>query len=171
MTLLFAPAIDPTAAFALSGDPEDKAVTGPLQSFTATEDADTKASRGDYKVTDAPVAAAPGSHTAPAAGTPNPGSAMAIAHDMVMAKGWGEAQYDCLVALWNKESHWNIYAFNAGSGAYGIPQAVPGNKMASAGADWKTSAKTQITWGLGYIQGRYANPCGAWGHSQSKGWY
>ena len=171
MTLLFAPAIDPTAAFALSGDPEDKAVTGPLQSFTATEDADTKASRGDYKVTDAPVAAAPGSHTAPAAGTPNPGSAMAIAHDMVMAKGWGEAQYDCLVALWNKESHWNIYAFNAGSGAYGIPQAVPGNKMASAGADWKTSAKTQITWGLGYIQGRYADPCGAWGHSQSKGWY
>jgi len=172
MTLLFAPAIDPTAAFALSAfDEEEQAKAGPLQSFTATEDGDTKASRDAFKVTDAPVAAAAGSHTAPAAGTPDPGSAKAIAHDMVMAKGWDEKQYDCLVALWNKESHWNIYAFNAGSGAYGIPQAVPGNKMATAGGDWKTSAKTQITWGLGYIQGRYVNPCGAWTHSQNKGWY
>lgn len=118
----------------------------------------------------APVAAA-GGRGAPAAGTPDPGSAKAIAYDMVMARGWGAGEYDCLVALWNKESHWNVYAHNKSSGAYGIPQALPGSKMASAGADWATNPATQITWGLGYISGRYGTPCGAWGHSQAKNWY
>ncbi|MCW4459351.1 lytic transglycosylase domain-containing protein [Microbacterium sp. MPKO10] len=109
--------------------------------------------------------------SAPPAGTPDPGSAKAIAHDMVMARGWGEDQYSCLVALWNRESGWNVYAHNASSGAYGIPQALPGSKMASAGADWQTNPATQITWGLGYIAGRYGSPCGAWAHSQAKGFY
>ncbi len=119
-----------------------------------------------------PVApAAAGGRAAPAAGTPDPGSAKAIAYDMVMARGWGEGEYDCLVALWNKESHWNVYAHNKSSGAYGIPQALPGSKMASAGEDWATNPVTQITWGLGYISGRYGTPCGAWGHSQAKNWY
>ena len=62
-------------------------------------------------------------------------------------------------------------ATSASSGAYGIPQALPGSKMATAGADWETNAGTQIEWGLGYIQGRYATPCGAWAHSQDVGWY
>lgn len=117
------------------------------------------------------VAAVAGGRAAPAAGTPDPGTAKAIAYDMVMARGWGQGEYDCLVALWNKESHWNVYAHNKRSGAYGIPQALPGSKMASAGADWATNPATQITWGLGYIGGRYGTPCGAWGHSQAKGWY
>lgn len=117
------------------------------------------------------AAAAAGGRAAPAAGTPDPGTAKAIAYDMVMARGWGQGEYDCLVALWNKESHWNVYAHNKRSGAYGIPQALPGSKMASAGADWATNPATQITWGLGYIGGRYGTPCGAWGHSQAKGWY
>ncbi len=104
---------------------------------------------------------------APAQGTPDPGSAMAIAMEYV---GPGE-EYDCLVALWNKESRWNVYAENKSSGAYGIPQAPPGSKMASAGEDWATNADTQIRWGLGYIKGRYSSPCGAWAHSQSNGWY
>jgi len=108
---------------------------------------------------------------APAVGVPDPGTAQAIAYDMVMARGWGQGEFDCLVALWNKESHWNVYAHNARSGAYGIPQALPGDKMASAGADWQTNPATQITWGLGYVSGRYGTPCGAWGHSQAKGWY
>src|SRR5690606_41994715 len=82
-----------------------------------------------------------------------------------------QAEFDCLVALWNKESHWNVYAHNVRSGAYGIPQALPGDKMATVGADWATNPVTQITWGLGYISGRYGTPCGAWGHSQAKGWY
>lgn len=115
-----------------------------------------------------PVAA---SASAPAVGVPDPGTAQAIAYDMVMARGWGQGEFDCLVALWNKESHWNVYAHNTRSGAYGIPQALPGDKMATAGADWATNPTTQITWGLGYIGGRYGTPCGAWGHSQAKGWY
>ncbi len=115
--------------------------------------------------------AVPVVRTAPAVGVPDPGTAQAIAYDLVIARGWDQAQFDCLVALWNKESHWNVYAHNTRSGAYGIPQAMPGNKMASVGADWQTNPRTQIVWGLGYIQGRYTNPCGAWAHSGVKGWY
>jgi hypothetical protein len=109
--------------------------------------------------------------TAPSAAVPDPGTAQAIAYDKVVARGWGEDQYSCLVALWNKESGWRVNAHNASSGAYGIPQSLPGSKMASAGADWATNPATQIEWGLGYISGRYGTPCGAWGHSQSVGWY
>ncbi|SJN29619.1 putative secreted protein [Mycetocola reblochoni REB411] len=108
---------------------------------------------------------------APAVAAPDPGTAQAIAYDMVVAKGWSDSEFACLVSLWNRESGWNASAHNAGSGAYGIPQALPGSKMASAGADWATNPATQITWGLGYIEGRYGSPCGAWGHSESVGWY
>jgi len=118
----------------------------------------------------APVSSRGGA-SAPAAGTPDPGSAKAIAYDMVQARGWGEEQYSCLVSLWQKESGWNTFAANKSSGAYGIPQSLPGSKMASAGGDWATNPATQITWGLGYITARYGDPCGAYGASQSKGWY
>jgi hypothetical protein len=101
----------------------------------------------------------------------SPGSAQAIAADMVAARGWGSEQFDCLVALWNKESGWRVNASNASSGAYGIPQALPGSKMASVGGDWQTNAATQITWGLNYISGSYGSPCGAWQHSVDKNWY
>ncbi|MBC7519381.1 MAG: transglycosylase SLT domain-containing protein [Microbacteriaceae bacterium] len=114
---------------------------------------------------------ASGNAAAPAAGVPNPGSAQDIAHQMVADRGWGDDQFNCLVALWNRESGWNAFAHNGGSGAYGIPQALPGTKMATAGPDWATNPATQITWGLGYISGRYGTPCGAWASSQSKGWY
>lgn len=97
--------------------------------------------------------------------------AQAAARDMLASRGWGDDQMSCLVSLWNKESGWNYKAYNSGSGAYGIPQALPGSKMSSAGADWQTNAATQVSWGLGYISGRYGTPCGAWGHSQSTGWY
>ncbi|MDQ1690900.1 MAG: hypothetical protein QOD87_1008, partial [Pseudonocardiales bacterium] len=72
--------------------------------------------------------------------------------------------------LWTKESGWRTDAANP-SGAYGIPQALPGSKMSAAGADWQTSASTQITWGLGYIAGVYGTPCAAWAHSQATNWY
>ncbi|MFT4214617.1 MAG: lytic transglycosylase domain-containing protein [Microbacterium sp.] len=103
--------------------------------------------------------------------TPDPGSAKAIAYEMVLARGWDDSEYACLVALWKKESGWRVNAYNSSSGAYGIPQALPGSKMASAGSDWETNPATQIKWGLGYISGRYDTPCGAWSHSQSSGWY
>jgi hypothetical protein len=109
--------------------------------------------------------------TAPAVGKPDPGTAQAIAYELVLARGWDEGQYSCLVALWNRESHWNVYAHNPSSGAYGIPQALPGSKMASAGADWATNPETQIRWGIGYIAARYATPCGAWEHSERENWY
>lgn len=85
--------------------------------------------------------------------------------------GWSETDIECLISLWNKESGWNPYAYNASSGAYGIPQALPGSKMASKGSDYQTNYQTQINWGLSYISSRYGNPQNAWNHSQSKGWY
>jgi len=90
---------------------------------------------------------------------------------ILLDSGFGLDQMPCLDKLWTKESGWNHKASNPSSGAYGIPQALPGSKMGSVGDDWKTSPATQIKWGLGYIKGRYGNPCGAWSHSQAKGWY
>jgi hypothetical protein len=104
-------------------------------------------------------------------GPANPSGAQAIARDMLAQRGWGDDQFGCLVELWNHESGWNVYASNPSSGAYGIPQALPGSKMSTAGADWQTSAATQITWGLGYISDRYGTPCGAWDTFNSQGWY
>ncbi|MFI0351546.1 lytic transglycosylase domain-containing protein [Actinomadura sp. 9N407] len=105
----------------------------------------------------------------PTEGNPVPaGVAQAYAKSVMDDPG---TQFGCLQKLWNKESHWNYKAANPSSGAYGIPQALPGSKMASEGADWKTNYKTQIRWGLGYIDNRYGTPCKAWGHSQDVGWY
>jgi hypothetical protein len=73
--------------------------------------------------------------------------------------------------LWERESTWNVYAENAASGAYGIPQSLPGDKMASAGSDWQTNAATQIKWGLGYIKQVYGTPCGAWQNEVNYGYY
>ncbi|WP_225992382.1 aggregation-promoting factor C-terminal-like domain-containing protein, partial [Actinomadura montaniterrae] len=105
-------------------------------------------------------------------GDPVPaGEAQQIAKKLLPSYGMsGSGQFGCLVNLWNKESHWNTHAANP-SGAYGIPQALPGSKMASAGPDWQNNATTQIKWGLGYIKDRYSTPCGAWAHSESSGWY
>jgi len=100
-----------------------------------------------------------------------PGSAKAIARELLPKYGFSDDQFGCLVSLWDRESHWNVYAKNPRSGAYGIPQALPGSKMASAGKDWRTNPETQIKWGLGYIKGRYGTPCKAWSHFKSKGWY
>lgn len=90
-----------------------------------------------------------------------------IALQMLAARG-GLAGWQCLVALWNRESGWSVSAHNRSSGAHGIPQALPGSKM---GPGWQSNAHVQIRWGLGYIYGRYGGPCGAWGHSQATGWY
>ena len=99
------------------------------------------------------------------------GDPKTIASALLGDYGWNGTQFDCLERLWTKESNWRVTADNPNSSAYGIPQALPGSKMSSAGPDWRTNPVTQIKWGLGYIQGRYGSPCGAWGHSQSRGWY
>lgn len=102
---------------------------------------------------------------------PDPGSAQAIAHDLVLARGWDENEFSCLVSLWGHESGWRVNAGNVSSGAYGIPQALPGSKMASAGEDWLSNPATQIVWGLGYVSGRYGTPCSALASWQNNGWY
>jgi hypothetical protein len=112
---------------------------------------------------------APPAATAPA--TAPSGSPQQIAMSMLTGFGWSSAEFSCLDPLWERESGWNPYADNPTSGAYGIPQALPGSKMASAGADWQSDAATQIRWGLGYIKASYGSPCGAWDHEESYGWY
>ena len=94
-----------------------------------------------------------------------------IARALLAEYGWSADQFGCLDSLWTRESNWNVSADNPSSSAYGIPQALPGSKMSSAGSDWATNPVTQIRWGLGYIADRYGSPCSAWGHSQSHGFY
>jgi hypothetical protein len=89
---------------------------------------------------------------------------------LLLDSGFAIDQMPCLDKLWTKESGWNVKSSNP-SGAYGIPQAKPGSRMAAVGADWRTSAATQVKWGLGYIKGQYDTPCKAWGVFQAKGWY
>lgn len=90
---------------------------------------------------------------------------------LLLDAGFAISQMPCLDKLWTKESGWNHKASNSRTGAYGIPQALPGSKMASVGDDWRTSPATQIKWGLGYVKGRYSTPCGAWTFFQNEGWY
>ena len=101
----------------------------------------------------------------------NPSGNVALGKKMAAAKGWTGTQWNDLYALWQRESGWRANAKNGASGAYGIPQSLPGSKMASAGSDWMSNPATQIKWGLGYIAGRYKNPAGAWAHEESVGWY
>lgn len=158
--LLAVSSLSPEAPVAAVGlDPSPQAA----QEFTLPDEAVPGAVRDGYSVSRI--------RTAPAVGVPDAGSAQAIAYDMVGQRGWNDGEYECLVALWERESHWNVSAHNPSSGAYGIPQALPGDKMASAGADWQTNPATQIAWGLGYVAGRYGTPCGAWEHSERTGWY
>ena len=108
---------------------------------------------------------------APAAQPVASGDAQSIALSMMAGYGWGGDQFTCLVNLWNRESGWNHLAMNASSGAYGIPQALPGSRMASEGDDWKTNPATQIKWGLKYVAERYGTPCSAWSFKAAHGWY
>jgi resuscitation-promoting factor RpfB len=106
--------------------------------------------------------------TKPPSAPSTPSSAQAIAKALAAARGWGDDQFDCLVQLWDHESGWHTDASNP-SGAYGIPQALPGSKMSEEGPNWQTDATTQIKWGLGYISDRYNDPCNAWAIWQAQG--
>ncbi|ROS59686.1 septal ring factor EnvC (AmiA/AmiB activator) [Frigoribacterium sp. PhB160] len=122
----------------------------------------------------APVPAPPVTAPAPPPVVVAPPSAVndpAGAKAYAATKVGGGAEYTCLVQLWNKESGWRTSATNPYSGAYGIPQALLGSKMASAGADWRTSYRTQVDWGVGYIHDRYGTMCAAWAHSVENDWY
>src|SRR5215831_9405081 len=117
------------------------------------------------------TAGATGGGTVPTGPPPAPGTARSIAYNMMSSFGFDpKTQFDCLDNIWTRESGWNYQAENA-SGAFGIPQALPGSKMASAGADWQTNPATQIKWGLGYIQSVYGTPCNAWSFWQAHSYY
>ncbi|MFK4761090.1 phospholipase [Microbacterium sp. ZW T5_45] len=144
--------------------------TAALQTaFTAAQE---KKAADDAAQAAAEQAAAEAAAQAAALAAANtPDGARATAQQMAASEyGWGSDQFSCLNSLWNKESGWNYQAYNP-SGATGIPQALPGSKMASAGSDWETNATTQIAWGLGYISSVYGTPCSAWSHSQAMNWY
>jgi hypothetical protein len=163
------PIVDPSAAFAMTQQVSAPGVETPGPDDTPQTITAGGAENDDIVRTEFDVSIF--HSTAPAVGHPDPDSAKGIAYALLQKKGWNDAEYACLVSLWERESHWNVYAANPTSGAYGIPQALPGSKMASVGSNWKTSAKTQIVWGLGYIEGRYQTPCGAWKQSEARGWY
>lgn len=100
------------------------------------------------------------------------GSPREIARQMAAKDyGWGEQQFQCYDNIIMRESEWVITATNPSSGAYGIPQALPASKLATAGSDWRTNPVTQIRWGLDYVKGRYESPCAAWSFKSVKGWY
>jgi hypothetical protein len=121
-----------------------------------------------------PVSAAGGGTIADEADAPppDPGTAQSVAYNLLPEFGYSAAaQFPCLNDIYSRESGWRYNAENGESGAYGIPQALPGDKMASAGPDWEKNVTTQIKWGLGYIQSRYGSPCGAWSFWEAHGWY
>lgn len=103
--------------------------------------------------------------------SPLTGSPQTVAHALVLREGWSEGEWSCLDSLWGRESGWSTYATNSSSGAYGIPQALPGWKMASMGSDWRTNPITQIRWGISYIADKYGTPCTALSHSNAYGFY
>jgi hypothetical protein len=134
--------------FSVSGDPK-------LTSNPGT-------SSGDTGTSSAPLV--------PNGPAPDPSSAQGIAMSLLPAYGFSTDQFGCLNDIWERESGW-IYNAENPSGAYGIPQALPGSKMASAGPDWQTDPTTQIKWGLGYIKAIYGTPCDAWAFWQAHGYY
>jgi hypothetical protein len=108
--------------------------------------------------------------TAPAAPA-DPSAAEATGEQLMLAHGFPSSQWSCLYDLWERESGWNVYAENPSSGAYGIPQALPGSKMANSGPDWQSNVTTQINWGLTYIAATYGTPCDAYDFDVANGGY
>lgn len=138
---------------------------------TAALRADLDAAIAQKKAEEEAAAQAEAAAAALAAASTPDGARDAAAAIAADEYGWGGDQFSCLDSLWMKESSWDYQAYNQSSGATGIPQALPGSKMASFGSDWATNATTQIRWGLDYISNVYGTPCSAWGHSQSVNWY
>ncbi|MFM2154670.1 MAG: hypothetical protein RL382_571 [Actinomycetota bacterium] len=101
-----------------------------------------------------------------------PVGAKKVARSILMDEyGFSEKQYQCLKTLWTKESNWNYKSRNKKTGAHGIPQALPANKMDIVSTDWRTNPVTQIRWGLRYISIRYETPCKALAKHKRSNWY
>jgi len=166
--VLASPAEFSTAAAELPG-------VSPLSAADLADRAQGEVSRSDNRLAADPTKAAALSADGGSAVTVTrdiaAGDPREIARALLAEFGFGQDQFACLDAIWSQESGWRVDADNPYSSAYGIPQALPGSKMASAGDDWETNPATQIRWGLGYIADRYGTPCSAWGFKQGHGWY
>jgi hypothetical protein len=145
------------------------------RSAVVSRSADRTAARPDRRSgADPAKRAALGLTAGPAVGGEEKLSAQdpqAIAEALLPSYGFSSSEMGCLIPLWEGESGWRWNAENVSSGAYGIPQSLPGDKMASVASDWRTNPVTQIKWGLEYIKGSYGSPCGAWDFKQGHGWY
>jgi hypothetical protein len=164
LTLTAAGSAITAAVITLSGTSTGQLASG--QPAAAHHVASPAAAAAEAPATFRPIA------TLDAAATSQRATARHRAQVMLAHYGWRQRrQWPPLDKLWNRESGWNKYAHNPYSGAYGIPQALPGSKMASAGRHWRSNATTQIRWGLGYIKSRYGSPRAAWAHELAYGWY
>lgn len=143
-------------------------VSAEFQSLSIVDVAESQFQRGGFELVSGAEKVQMFVENAP---VPDPGSAKDFALQQVSAQDWDFTQFSCLVKLWERESNWRWNALNKSSGAYGIPQSLPANKMASAGADWQTNPETQIRWGIRYIDARYKSPCAALAHSDIHNWY
>lgn len=157
---------DPT----VSADPAQNAEAADLlaEREQTTSRSDTRAETDPVKAASLSSAAGPAVAVVEDASDEDPRE---LGRLLLAEFGFGADQWSCLDSLWTKESNWRVDADNPTSSAYGIPQSLPGSKMASAGADWATNPVTQIRWGLGYIEDRYGTPCSAWAHSRANNWY
>lgn len=140
------------------GVPEQSTPPAPTPEVEESPAAEPEATPSFPKHSEAPT---PPPRSLPATGSPKD-----YARSVLSA-----AQYACIDKLFTHESNWDYRATNPTSGAYGIPQALPASKMATAGADWRTNPITQVRWGLSYVQQRYGTPCSAWAFWQNNQWY
>jgi hypothetical protein len=163
-------AADKAAADAAAKAAADKAAAEKAAADKAAADraAAAQAANRDQQRQQLPSATPSPTHTSAPAPKPSGsyGSAYAIAQSMVPS-----GQFACFSNIIERESGWNVHATNPSSGAYGLGQALPGSKMASAGSDWQNNPATQIKWVLSYMDSRYGSPCGAWSFWQSHNWY
>jgi hypothetical protein len=176
-----------TGSTAASADVESKlafekvlvsAMPAPASVTMAPQSADKQPAANQAPEAAAPAAApapapAPAAEPAPAppVAVDDPAAAQAYAASQLGGYGWAPDQMQCLSTLWTKESDWKTTATNASSGAYGIVQSLPAEKMASAGGDYLTNFRTQINWGLNYVKERYGSPCGALNFHLANNWY
>jgi hypothetical protein len=158
--------------------PPSTPTTSPTRAATPTPPATTTPAKPPAPVVKptTPTRAATPKKTAtkpavPAAGCSAYHGVQLTACNLLPSFGFATSEMAALIPMWNNESGWDYTAYNSGSGAFGIPQALPGSKMASAGSDWQTNPATQIKWGLGYIRSTYGSPSAAWSFWQANGWY
>ncbi|MFF9621697.1 transglycosylase SLT domain-containing protein [Streptomyces griseosporeus] len=147
-------------------DAEEAARKAAAETAIAKKEAAEKAAEEAKERAEAKAAASRSSADFPVQSSYSIAQIQAMARQMVAS-----GQYQCFSNIVDHESSWNYRAVNASSGAYGLFQALPGSKMASAGADWQTNPATQIKWGLNYMNERYGSPCDAWSFWQANHWY